>query len=351
MREELIGYLMGALDAESQATVEQQLQADPHLRSDLDALRRSFRVLQGPATEARLSDEVRVTSWVEPPMGLAERTCCFVFEQVDINPCQPAWGEKSPPEDGHVGSAREIKETLFRPAPEPSPPSTQWSMADAFVVAGVCITAALLFAPTLITSQIVAQRNLCAFRLRELGNALQVYSAAHQGDFPIVEARGPRAFAGVYAPTLVADNLLVDPTLILCPESCAADPKLPCFLPSLPQIDRASAAELYALRSTAGGNFAYALPYRNERGEIVSRKNLGESHTAVLGDLQPTLISKPAAGRHGGLGGNCLFQDSRVNYQKYFRLGMDDLYRNDRGMIEAGQSIQDQVLAPSSASP
>ncbi|MDA0659245.1 MAG: hypothetical protein O2931_01925 [Planctomycetota bacterium] len=392
MRDELIGYLLGALDEDLRVQVEQRLRSDANLRADMETLRRGLQVLQGPrwqdpsefdrpASDScgadRIRDDISVEQilrterdplaphamWVEPPVGLAERACDFVFSKAPGGTSVIGEPASQTPAQGGLGNNDLGNSDLgrrFRSGPEPAVGSFSWSVADAFVVAGVCITAALLFAPALITSRISAQRQLCASRLRDLGEAFALYSAQHQDELPVIPTSGPRGFAGIYAPVLRDAGLLSDPNWIICPESHAVDStRVHNLAPTLSQIDRGTANDLDWCRA-AGGSYAYALPYLDQHGQRVSRKNLRQSNFAILGDIvtTPSAPGAPAiqvlpatAGRHGGRGANVLFQDGGVRYQHQLRIGNDDLFRSNRGLVEVGQSIDDQVLAPSQFQP
>ena len=69
MREELVGYLLDALDADERATVEQRLRQDSQLQHELELLHESLEPLR--------ADE----GSFDPPQGLAARTCAFVVRQ------------------------------------------------------------------------------------------------------------------------------------------------------------------------------------------------------------------------------------------------------------------------------
>ncbi|MCH2398031.1 MAG: hypothetical protein MK364_02895, partial [Pirellulales bacterium] len=62
MRHDLLGYLLGALDADERVAIEQQLKIDPQLREQL-------REYQARLCLLGMSDQDR-----DPPGGLAERT-------------------------------------------------------------------------------------------------------------------------------------------------------------------------------------------------------------------------------------------------------------------------------------
>ena len=64
--QQLLGYLLGALEEDEQQQIEAQLRCDPALRAELVRLRRCLEPLE--------------ESWqpVCPPSGLWQRTCHFV---------------------------------------------------------------------------------------------------------------------------------------------------------------------------------------------------------------------------------------------------------------------------------
>lgn len=67
-QDQLIGYLLGALDADQVAWVEQLLASDGEARRQLDILRRGLAPLEGSCTE------------LDVPPNLAGRTCQFIWE-------------------------------------------------------------------------------------------------------------------------------------------------------------------------------------------------------------------------------------------------------------------------------
>src|SRR2546425_88207 len=66
MRNNLIGYLLEALDPAERQTVEEQLGQDPQLREELKLMERSLEPLRGD------------DGHFDPPAGLAQRTCNYV---------------------------------------------------------------------------------------------------------------------------------------------------------------------------------------------------------------------------------------------------------------------------------
>lgn len=106
MRENLIGYLLDALEPSEQALVEAHLSRDPQLKQELELLSRGLKPLAADRGD------------FAPPIGLATRTNQFVAVQTKV----------------------------ALPPPVTSVPS-RWSMADLAVAAGVFLAATLLFGP------------------------------------------------------------------------------------------------------------------------------------------------------------------------------------------------------------
>src|SRR4051794_332910 len=72
-REHLLGFLLDALPPDEQEQVENELNDSPALRAELGRLKESMKRLglDGPPPQ------------LDPPPGLADRTCAFVREHAD----------------------------------------------------------------------------------------------------------------------------------------------------------------------------------------------------------------------------------------------------------------------------
>lgn len=71
MQDDLLGYLLGALEAEEQKRIEQYLESRPHARRHLEILRRGMEPLEGD------------DGHFDAPDGLAWRTCRFIWLSVE----------------------------------------------------------------------------------------------------------------------------------------------------------------------------------------------------------------------------------------------------------------------------
>lgn len=179
MREQLLGYLLGALEPTEHEMVEARLAEDPALQEDLIRLRDKVAPL---AADDEHED-------YDPPAGLAARTCNFVAARAG-QPPQPA---------------------------ADLVPAGSWRLQDLLVAGGICIAASLLVFPAISHSQFKARLTACQNNLREIGTALTHYSQSHKGYFPLVPQQGKLAVAGAYAPMLREAGFLEDAAHLICP--------------------------------------------------------------------------------------------------------------------------------------
>lgn len=324
MREQLLGYLLDALDDHERAAVERQLASDPAWRAELESLQTFF---------AAFADR---SEPIAPPAGLAERTCDLVDE------CREAARDSSSvrrPTVAHaVGSAR-----------------TRWGVADSIVMAGILLVASMLFFPAIANSRYAARIAACQNNLRQLGFALASYSdKAGAGYFPAVPSRGPRAFAGFYAPVLLDSGYLVEKKLLICPSSPLAGPESAFEFPSIDQIDQATPHQLRWIQRVAGGSYGYNLGVVVD-GVHHAAKNLGRASFALMADAPPsTTTSDTVLINHLGTGRNVLYEDGQVRFLPVKLIEQtwpDHPFMNREGLPEAGVDANDAVVGPSAAPP
>jgi hypothetical protein len=331
MRDDLIGYLLGALDPDEHEQIRQKVELDAELQRKVQLVDRSLQPL------------AMVRDAVEPPCGLAERTC-QLLALTEAGPCteakkqletilpvevsRSAWGA-----DG--GYAAQT--------------ARDWTMADFVVAAGICLAAACLFFPALANSRWHTQLAGCQDNMRQLGAALGDYSMTSGGYFPVIPPRGSLSYSGVYAAKLNAKGLVPDPRVLLCP---AKGSTLLVRIPPLQDIAAAQGPPLVVLHRTTGGDYAYTLGYF-QRGHLYGIRNQGRWNYAILSDAPLENLRNASIGTHGR-GQNVLFEDGHVRFlatRKRPGRRTDDLFFNDRGYIRAGLHAEDSVLAPSPISP
>ncbi len=310
MRDELIGYLLDALDPAEHEMVEARLSRDPQLKHELALIARSLEPL------------ALDRGHFDPPAGLAHRTCAFVAQQSQVMVA---------PSAGFLRS--------------------RWSLADLVVAAGIFFAATALFFPALNQSRFAARLTGCKDNLRQIGLALTNYSVLHNGYFPNISGEGRLATAGAYAPKLIDNGFLTDPQAIVCPASTLAEHVADFRVPSIKELQGAKDLTPVGLQQPIGGSYGYNLGYYSN-GVYRPTKNLRRPRFALMADA-PGAAAPFASPNHDGCGQNVLFEDEHVQYLTTCKAHgcNDDIYLNDRGEIAPGLHLHDAVIGPSHANP
>jgi hypothetical protein len=330
MRDDLIGYLLGALDPEEHEQIRRKVELDEELQRQVQVVDRSLRPL------------AMIRQGIEPPCGLAHRTCQLLAMTGSAELSRLSDGL---PNGALVGNVR----PPWGAEEGPAAPSRDWTMADFVVAAGICLAAACLFFPALANSRWHSQLAGCQNNMRQLGAALGDFSMASGGYFPVIPPGGGLSFAGIYAAKLHAKGLVPDPRVLLCP---AKGSTILVRIPPLQDIAAAQGPLLVTLHRTTGGDYAYTLGYY-QRGHLYGIRNQGRVNYAILADAPLENLRNASIGTHGR-GQNVLFEDGHVRFlatRKRPGRRADDLFFNDRGYVRAGLHAEDSVLAPSPTSP
>jgi len=325
IRDELVGYLLDALDEGETRRVETAL-ADPRqgpaLRADLDTLRQAIR----PLAFDRESIDV--------PAGLAARTLQFVATQTAVDPerrPKPTSRMFSPAEDGHE-----------------APRSRRW--LDRLIVGATAVAACVLVAPLLLDSIEEARQRRVDRNLQKVSAALQGYAESH-GIYPTPPAAGPLSRAGLYAPTLVAEERIVaDDGSLLCPDTALAR-RGNFRVPTLAELEAAVGTPRFEeLVRTMGGDFGYTLGHRDSAGVLQPNHNRRRADHPILADA-PDECCEKSSNHPDGIH-HVLFEDGRVERRKGDALHRDDhLYRNHDGKVAAGVDVEDAVIGDSHHQP
>lgn len=322
VEENLIGYVLGALDEDAHREVEEHLRAHPGDQQKVENLRQALEPLAADREEE-----------IEPPSGLVISTLAMVAEQE----CKPL------PQAPKILSSSSSR--------------SWWRRSD---VAAACFLLILLGGlGTVWLFKGWQQSDLveCQSNLREIHAALVEY-AKNQPDtgFPRIEKEGPLSFAGAYVPMLRDNGALQGQVSIACPVHGKRRPaEISCqnlkewYSTDRPRYERAI--------QDPGGSYAYSLGYWN--GNQVRELTLGSGL-----DMAPILADCPSFGatapqsegnsmNHRGEGQNVLFVGGHVRFCRARNVGInrDDIYLNQKNRIQAGLNAQDTVLGASSARP
>ena len=278
MREDLIGYLLAALEPHEMRDVERALKHSPALREELEYLRNQM---------APIDDAIGGFPIIDAPSDLVRRTMDLI-----------------PSGDPAVLSGVEAATMELTPVPFSTRLArgfgnahrSDWIVA---VMSAAAVVALLLPALSRVRNQ--SRITLCQDQLRQLGMAFsQFVLRDSQSQLPSLTESGPEAFAGMYAVRLADQGLLVDPSLRWCPELEVPQTLNPRDK-SMDQFtlvkskDLRAANELgdidalRALQQQAGGHYAYTLGVVDEK-QYHAPKYEGRATFAVLGDSPVTGI-------------------------------------------------------------
>jgi prepilin-type processing-associated H-X9-DG protein len=328
MDENLVGYLLNALDPVEHRETEAYLRAHPEGHRRLDLLRRALAPL---ALEGQ--DPL-------PAPGLWLRTLARVAEY----------------------RCRDLPRAPVTAAVRSAAPSRPWwRRADVLVAAGLLLVVSSLLIPWLHDLQHRRQVAECQQKLEVLYVALQDYSDRHRGEFPRVDKDPPWNFAGVFLPILRQAGSLRPDVNVHCPSGG----RLPPEEVTLQQLEvlHASAPDRFEQHAArAAGCFAYPLGYRDEaglhRGLHRDRLQARRADLPILGDRPPfEMQARSDLGRnspnHNDRGQNVLYLDGHVQFCKGRNVGvdLDDIYLNKLRRVEAGMSVWDIVLGASAFRP
>lgn len=364
MQDDLVGYLLGALETDEASRVSKALGSASRGSASSDAQSREGEGMPDAASTsqasasqeslpARSSEEQRLEEQLavlrtglaplefdrapEPvPAGLASRTLTFVRSQAAAASTIQAAVEEPP---------------AVAPAlsPEPAPaviPATR-SFLDRVIMAATAIAAMVLLAPLLLDSIEDSRTRRVEQKLSVLSGSLHGYADAHR-EYPTPPASGPLSRAGLYAPTLVAEHRLrSDDGTLLVPGSALSNSGT-FRIPSVEELEEAvGTARLEMLVRQMGGDFGYTLGHRDETGSLQPIRDSRRGHHPIMADA-PADHGLHAVNHPSGLH-HILFEDGRVQrvFDPTFAADRDHLYHNHDGDIAAGVDIDDSAIGGS----
>jgi len=323
MREQLLGYLLGALDADEQAAIERQLAVDPQLRRELESLRSQLLPLETGRME------------YEPPGDLVARTCA----QLDSLP-QPA-------EVGKIAPAATGRDSYAH--------RSSFTMLEMLLTAGVCAAMAILFFPAVLESRDQSRRIFCQQSLRQLGEALTRYSLEHD-TIPAIPANGRMSFAGFIPVELQEAGYLTDPTILICPGSDLAAETEKFTIPSFEELQsamcEATGHRFWNMKCRAAGSLGFNLGIF-ENGTYYAPVNEGRWFFVWASDAPSFHLPNRISANHSGRGMNLLFEDGHIEFVEGCCVPhtRDDVLRSIYGLAEAGRDKDDSVIGASIGRP
>jgi hypothetical protein len=328
MREQLIRYLLGELDADERRDLQSRLKSSPELRAELEQLRSCFAASQ--------DDDLFAP---DAPSGLAARTAGLVTGAEGASDRLGARdrGELSHAGDGPAGFLG-------------------WSLADLTVAGGVMLAVSMLIFPALRNSRDGTRRTYCQDNLRQMGVLIASHAQDRGGLIPEV---APNEHAGMFAIRLVARGYIAPEDLaklLVCPGAPVADKiragVYKIELPDAEEIRKLSSAELALASAKASPCYAYRLPYRTA-GKYILIRDERRRMSPVLSDASGDDRINPMSPNHGRRLVQVQWADGSSRPLPSFMLpGLDDdMYHNKLGKVAAGLGPLDTVLGRSDATP
>ena len=324
MRENLVGYLFGALEEPEAGQIEAAL-ADPEKRMAFERDLASLRLAAKPLARDR--------EHIGPPPGLASRTMAFIA----ANPAGTAVTSGSRPLPGPRS---------FTPERNGGTLSGPRAWFDRVIIAATALAAAILVGPLLLDSIQDSRARRAERNLQKASAALQGYAEAHRV-FPTPPGSGPLSRAGLYAPTLVSEQRLVaDDGTLLCPDSALA--RRGNF--RVPTLDELKAAigtpQFEEMVRNMGGDYGYTLGHRNASGELQPYENLRRAHHPIMADA-PDDDGEKSSNHPDGIH-HVLFEDGHVKRLLQDDIRRDDhIFKNHDGKVAAGVDPEDAVIGDS----
>ena len=365
-QEDLLGYVLGALDAQEQRDLQRQIDNDPSLEESLLDLKAALVPLDCmDSTGARPGLARRtceaVANW--DAKSAASRLAFLDYTEIDWDEgCELQPNQSPAPVDAvepHGEHNTNTGDHLAQRSPDVELPQlnsladgrsfrpSSWSIRDMIIGAAALAVLAGLLLPALAYSRQQGRLNACQNNLRQVGMAFMDYSSIHEGGFVSIPAQGNLAASGCYGPILKEAGLLTDDSLLAC--AGLGGDIAPVVIPSVEQVE---AAETNSERShylqTMGGHYGYSMGFRD--GDRYRSPRAGVADVILLAD-QPSSRPDRQSLNHGGQGQNCLFGDGRVMYVSGPAYGSDLVYENDRGIVGPGAHVLDNVIGPSHLAP
>lgn len=357
MRDDLVGHLLGAIEAPDAERIEAALAdpvSGPDLRRDLEILRRAV----APLALDR-------DPWA-PPAGLATRTLRRAAAVNIAGQAVPEGAATLP-----AGSSPADRSASHRhsnpgrhPSPRPAPrEGSRWSedhgggesgmsWVDKAILAATALAACVLLFPA--TSALVAQSRLTRTErnLGRVGQALQGYAASHR-HFPSPPDGGPLSRGGLFAPLLVSEHrIMPDDGMLLVPGSTLS--RSGTFrVPTIQALDATREKDPAAfdeLVRSMGGDFGYTLGYRDAMGRLQPIRGLNRSHHPLVADAPDETCERSDNHPDGRF--HVLWEDGRVETLDQSSLHDDDhFFRNHDGVTAAGKDPEDAVIGDSHHQP
>lgn len=325
--EDLLGYMLGALDARDARRVEESLERDPGLEQDLCEMKATLAPLE-------MLDERG-----GPPPALARRTCQVV-----------AAASRHGDEAILAGDSGAIRMSAPADGGMPELGRASWSLVDLLVACTAAAIVGAVLLPAISLSRFNSRVIACQSNLQCLFHSMVSWAEMNDGEFVRIPDSGPLSVAGCFGPYLKESGLLESDQLLSCPGiSGSAEP---ARIPTLTEVANATTVpQTLDMQRRMGGHYGYSLG-NADNGIYRAPRSMGRANFALLAD-SPTFSNgnSRSSRNHGPSGQNILFEGGRVSFVTSPIIGTDEVFLNDLMMVAPGIHNLDSVVAPSHVHP
>ncbi len=357
-QEDLLGFVLGALDAPEQRDLQQYIDANPETEEQLLEIRNAMSPLDSLEAEA---------TGHRP--GLARRTCELVAglqhgqqqNELETSPPINNLFVEPPSNEESTRLVEPASNFAFSRFTDRLSHPLSWSRVDMLAaVAFIAILSGILL-PAIAQSRFNSRVMACQHNLAQVGTAMLTYSDLHSGRYINVpnfdSSLTETSFAsglqktsfssGLFAPVLKTTGFIKDDATF----SCAGVATLnPVSIPTINQLASAEGEQQETLRRRMGGHFGYGLGFV-EGDRYSAPRNDGSAHRVILADMPSVDLPGRGSNNHAGKGQNCFFADGHIQFVSTHTIGDDAIYENDFGMVGPGAGPRDNVIAPSHLPP
>ncbi|HMP80390.1 MAG TPA: hypothetical protein PKD54_13130 [Pirellulaceae bacterium] len=338
--EDLLGYVLGALDAAEQNQVQQWIDAYPEAEDQLLAIKASIGPLE------------YIDAPAGPPPGLARRTCQAIAV---VERTLPRAVEQS----DHPGTQFPLTQAVARRAlserrqnavalpqhwggNQLATPRRLSLMDVAFACSAALIVGSLLM-PALAVVRFNGRLTHCQDNLRQVFMGLSAFSQDHDGRYLVVPRSGRLNMVGVFAPILVESEYVEHSRVFHCPglgEDCDRSE-----IPNIREIENIPCPLEFAARSRRMcGDYAINLGYFDEGDQYVGPCQHGFGSRLLLADVSSCTGIAGMSGNHQRRRINGVLGNGAILCLRSAVIGSDAIYFSDRNQVEPGLNPLDTVL-------
>jgi hypothetical protein len=308
VRENLIGYIVGAIEPEERLQVEQRVEQDASTRQELELMRSGLH----PLAEDQMHHE--------PPAGLAQRCCDYVYSRAEVLPASLSPASQAP---------RKV---------------VRWTRLELGVAGAIAASVAIFFLPQIYQTHVQSQLLACQSNLKDIGFAAGKYTEQNGGYYPAARPGDRTNYVGMWEPMMVSQHYLPSGNSLVCPSSPEADAGQFHSL-TAEDVKAMNDARLAQMLPQLSPSYGMTMGYLQDGKYKVQRNQNREKFAVISDNPGPNGTNSP---NHGGRGTNVLWDDFHTSFLTSPEVGPngDNIFINDNHEVAPGLTPNDAVVVP-----